>query len=78
MSQDLDRELARLYRVTRTVNEMLADRVNLLANIMHRADQKGYNADADWGKNNPFDYFQEQHGQGGAVEWVSPRIKMSS
>jgi hypothetical protein len=29
MSHELDRELARLWRVTRTVNEMVRDRVSL-------------------------------------------------
>ncbi|WWD20614.1 hypothetical protein CI109_105090 [Kwoniella shandongensis] len=53
MSQESDRELARLWRVSRTVHEMVRDRGYLLA---------------DYEINVPFDEFKQKHGATGSVD----------
>ncbi|CAD6582070.1 MAG: Dna-directed RNA [Tremellales sp. Tagirdzhanova-0007] len=53
MAQELDRELARLWRVSRTVHELCRDR--------------GY-AVADYEINAPFDEFRATHGSSGMID----------
>ncbi len=77
MSQDLDRELARLWRVSRTAHEMCRDRVSLrtsttaasaveITHLTHDLNQ-GYLV-ADYEINVPFEEFKAAHGSSGAVE----------
>ncbi|KIR51523.1 DNA-directed RNA polymerase I, II, and III subunit RPABC1 [Cryptococcus gattii Ru294] len=63
MSQEANRELARLWRVSRTVHEMVRDRGYLLA---------------DYEINVSFEEFKDRHGATGSVDFIGSMDKMGA